>query len=173
MENKTLGMMAIILSIISLIVAGIAVWTPGTEGPQGEKGQIGPMGPQGKQGIQGINGTNAPINKLPTIRLVTQSGNYVGILPSILHICKYTYDITIYADDSDDSNIRVSFYYKTNLVESWNQGDIYYGGNGEYSSTIVYPFENIISSKLTNYWLVEVWDGSNIVISKYSYSIIP
>jgi hypothetical protein len=41
MESKTLGMLAIIFAIISLIIAGAAVMTPGPEGPKGSVGTTG------------------------------------------------------------------------------------------------------------------------------------
>jgi hypothetical protein len=174
--NKILQYSAVIMSILALVIAGAALGlnrTPGPVGLKGDKGLVGPAGQNGIQGQPGINGTDAPINKPPIIRVLTQTGDFVRIFPTILNNCKYTFGVTVSVMDSDDSNMMIMFYHKLTKNGPYIQGDIFFGGNGEYSSTVIYPYENIIPGTLTNYWLIIAWDGADISSAECKYTLNP
>lgn len=174
--NKALQYGAVIMSILALIIAGVALEMNRTPGPIGPQGNIGPIGPTGNQGIQGEpgkNGTDAPINKPPIVRVITQTGDFIRIFPTILNNCKYTFGVTVTVEDNDDSSMMIMFYHKLTKNGPYTQGDIFFGGNGEYSSTIVYPYENLVPGTLTNYWLIVAWDGADISSAECKYTLSP
>lgn len=167
--NNKLGILGVIIAIIALILAGVAVdlnRIPGPEGKQGIQGNVG------SQGIKGENGIDALINELPTINLLDTSGTYVGIIPLYINYCKYTYGIHVFVNDPENETMKVTFYYGDYSGGPWNEVAVFYGGDGIYSASKVFIYSSY-QGKKTIYWLVEAWDGSDISIEKFPYTIIP
>lgn len=173
--SKIISYIAIIVSVLSLMVAGLAVGLNREPGPEGKQGLIGPQGTQGIKGdtgSQGPTGANAPVNNLPTINLLNTNGNYIGIIPRILNYCKYVYGITVSVKDLDKDTLKISFYYSDSTTGPWNDVSVFYGTNGSYYTSQEFTYTIPQGSKRI-YWLVEAWDGSDITTSIYPYTITP
>ena len=171
-----LSILAVILAAVALVVAGTTFVVTDKEGPKGEQGlpgECGESGPEGPIGPQGPPGLDAPINNKPSIRLITQSGSYVGYFPKVINKHKFTYDIHVYVDDLDDDTIRVTFYYSedSTTTKSWTLKDVFFGKSGEYKATAVFEMDTFAPAKKTLYWLVEAWDGSAITTETFSYTV--
>jgi len=173
--NNNLGTIAIIIAIVALIFSGVAVALNREAGPQGEKGPVGLTGPQGIKGdtgAQGSPGNSAPSNLIPTIKLVYMDGDYTGIFPIVCNYCKYTYGITIQVDDPEDETMKETFYYSDKSTGPWNEVSVFYGKDGTYSATQEFKYDFPQGTKKI-YWLVEAWDGSDIVTEIFPQTISP
>jgi len=129
---------------------------PGIKGETGSKGRQGETGPQGPAGVDGEDGQDAPINVPPTITLINVTGyhKYYG----------YKHNLSVLVEDVDDSDLKITFYYAF-FNGSWIQHSIVYGGDGNYTVSQY-------SGHKTMYWLVEVWDGSDISFEQYEYTVM-
>lgn len=184
--SKILVGIAIIIAIIALLLSGWAALTPGIQGLKGDKGNTGldgtigltgPQGPQGEQGIQGLigpmgpkgaNGATGPKgddgqdcipNQLPVVTLMDLNYSEDG--------WKHIFIINITVNDPEDDNMHINFYYRLNESNEWKLMDGYIGIDGNYSSEKMFCW-----NPETIYWLVETWDGSDIGLSYYTYTLV-
>jgi len=176
--SKILETAAIIVAIVAIMISCVAVGLNREPGPKGSIGQIGPIGPTGAtgatgpQGLPGKDGINAPVNKLPIIKLNNMGGNYVAILPRICNYCKYEYTISVVIDDPEDETMKVTFNYANSISGPWNEVSVFYGKDGTYSATTEFQYETPQGVKKI-YWLVEAWDGSDISTEIFPQEISP
>ena len=139
----------------------------GSQGPRGATGSsgIGSVGATGPQGLQGLPGKDAPVNNPPNITLINLSGH-------CKHSCKYeyTFNITVFINDIDNDTVHTTISYKeSNASGPWTLlSESILLGN--CSSSITFTYGSSHSPK-TLYWLVESWDGSDISIQTYQYTI--
>jgi len=192
----------ITLVILSLLIACLSLWTnmskepvKGDTGEKGQKGERGLSGHDGKDGMNGssgkngINGTNGlngrnglngtngingfdgvsghdgkdcSPNKISDVKMLSVGGIYNKIS------CKcynYVFWLNISIYDPENDNLHISFYYKQNINDKWLSNVIMFGNSGNYNNSVVLYDKNI-------YWLVEVWDGSDIGLFYYNFSFM-
>ena len=162
---------AVMLLIAGAIAGGVA--TGVFKGEQGDKGDKGDKGDSivGPQGPPGPAPTPLPPNNEPIIELITQSGSYVTIFPSIINSCKYTYNIVVGVEDVDEDDLKVQFYWADSVGGPWTLHETYFNGNGEYGTSIIFKYTSAPTLSKTLFWLVEAWDGQDITTEIYSYTI--
>jgi hypothetical protein len=145
---------------------------PGLPGEDGEDGERGPSGPRGATGSQGPRGESGEDgldcvpNLASTVILNELNGTYnkVGIWG------RYTFLINVSIEDED--NVHTVFYWRSDVNDSWTR-----------HLDVLDEKENITTEKMlkwkcsciprTIYWLVEVFDGSDIIFAYYDYTIEP
>jgi hypothetical protein len=180
MENK-LGVLAVVIAIIALILGGAAValnkepgpkGAIGAVGPQGIQGLTGPTGPQGNTGAmgpmgpagpQGPAGADAPANRYPVVTSLALNGTHTN------NDWKFWLRFTV--SDSDHDNMDTNVYYRTNNSASWTLLKNFKGNGSAYNVTKC--FHDHVNINHTIYWLVQVWDGSDITYKRYTYTITP
>ena len=139
----------------------------GANGSQGERGLTGPRGSSGGTGAtgatgpQGPTGADAPINVFPQIELVSMS------MTNGFHSC--TFHITVNVTDSDNDNLHIKFYEDWKNTSDWDLAGEQIGANGLYTQT--YTRSHLPSYPYTFHWMVEVWDGQDISVSKFDYQV--
>jgi len=194
--GNILATMALIISIIAILVAGYQAGIPGPrgpmglqgiEGPQGDIGPEGPQGPQGEPGINGADGKEGPRgpsgsrgprgydgqdcvpNLASTVILNDLNGTY-KYRPCVWHDFTFTINITV--EDTEDENLHITFYWRKDINDTWTEHQEYIGNGGVYNSEKMFTYFKDNDPK-TLYWLVETWDGSDIGLEYYDYTIIP
>jgi len=174
MDNKLI-LVTLFIAVIALILGG-ASFALREKGPIGATGAIGPIGPQGikgdkgvtgdkgtigPQGPQGPPGTPAPVNTYPSIHMNVLGGKHVAN--------DYYFWLNATIKDVELDNMHMKFYYKTSLSNSWSLLKEYIGIGSTFN--ITKSIHDTANSNHTLYWLVEAWDGSDISLKNYMYTI--
>jgi len=186
---KGISIVAIVLAIIALILAGVSVaieeagpkgdigltgetgpqgevGPQGEQGPKGDTGEPGPEGPrgpkgnQGNQGNPGKDGEDLEPNDAPIIT-VNDSDSYVE------GCCKWDdfhFCLNISSDDTENDVRKICLYYRCIEDDLWELGQewpmLY---NGDYVTYCKEITGNYYWGNKTFYWLVEIIDGENLV----------
>jgi hypothetical protein len=179
MENK-LGVLAVFLAVIALILGGAAVGLreKGPAGSNGAIGATGPMGPQGPIGNtgatgstgmtgpigpQGPAGANAPVNIYPVVASKALGG---------VHAAQdYKFWLKFAISDANGDNMDTNVYFKCNNTAQWTLLKNFKGNGSTYNVTKT--IHDHANTNHTIYWLVQVWDGSDITYKQYTYTLKP
>ena len=145
---------AVILSVVALVIAGIALVLPGPEGPQGPQGEkgdtgaVGPMGPKGPQGPQGEKGDTGP-----------EGPQGPQGEPGSVDYSELDGYLDDYLNDFLDDNIEG---YVDEVIEEYNFSDTY-GFNMTYNHVV-------------DFWWIDNQTTDNFTMSglfwKLSYNVI-
>jgi len=195
-NRNGISWLALVIAIVALLIAGFLnpVGEQGLKGPeglQGNDGIQGPIGPEGPSGEDGVNGTNGttgvrgpigpqgpkgdegppgqsqPPNELPIVEINDLNGTY----REGSHCCYYyNFWINVSVDDPEDDNMHIKFYWRKDPEHRWYLQDEFIGGDGNYSSE--YEYWKYYKCNQTLYWLVETWDGSDIGLNEFEYTIV-
>jgi len=179
---------AVIVAIVAILIAGYSIAIEhegpgGPEGPSGMIGEIGPQGPVGEQGPPGINGTDGTDgsrgprgytgpkgdpgedcvpNEPPTIDLNSIGGSVISY-----HSRVFWFNISL--NDTDDTNLSIDVYHRFYTGASpWN-GPTHYSCKPGDDLYVTKGFTGTTHKHI--YWLVEVWDGSDLSIEEFEYMI--
>lgn len=139
----------------------------GIQGEQGPKGDRGLSGLSGSDGSNGRNGKDCIPNKAPVIENISLNGTW-WYVPCTRYY--YQFNLTVSIDDPENDNLHIYTYYRFNESFEWEKIQEYIGSDGIYNitKTICRFFEPV---NQTIYLLVEVWDGSDISLADYTYTI--
>lgn len=197
MENG-LGMIAFILAIVAIIIAGIGIigiqgpkgiqgetglqgiqGEPGIQGPQGEKGDqgekgetgdTGPIGPRGYRGPRGYTGPQGePGEDCEPNQSPVIVYTEVGCNLLFPKCGPYVYNVFVEVSVDDYEDDYMHIDFFYNITNTWINFNLQRGHSGFYSAT-----KTIVSWAVLKdiSLLVEAWDGSDIGYQEYVY-IIP
>jgi hypothetical protein len=136
----------------------------GEKGSKGDTGATGPVGPKGE---------DCPINEIADIDILNNSGIYWSQWfgwPHYKNKYYYQFDLLVDVDDPEDDNMHITFYYRENECDLWDEVVEYIGVDGNYIATVTWnKWEPAVNQ--TIYWLVETWDGSDLGFNYYNCTI--
>ena len=141
----------------------------GDKGDKGDRGATGTGGSDGADGRDGKDGVDCPPNQNPDVTAIL-NGTYER------HECYwrhwYIFNITATIDDPENDNMHITIYNREDINDSWVEEVEYIGSDGNYSAERTLKY-HCFPGNITLYWLVETWDGADIGLNYYEYTIIP
>jgi hypothetical protein len=143
----------------------------GEKGDKGDTGLVGPRGPAGRSGVSGedgSNGSDAPVNHPSVIELIDLSGY------SFCSKChrEYVFNLTVRVDDLDGDSLHTVVSYRDSNDSLWVAYREYTDNGGVYGVSYSFSEYSHSSEPHVLFWLVEVWDGSNLVDRCFSYTVV-
>jgi len=140
----------------------------GTNGANGASGPQGSTGAQGPQGLRGFNGTNGVsyVNHPPTINVTVLTGSWVGTSNGTL----FTFNITAITQDSDADTVQTIIYYRENTTDMWKPVSVFFNLNASVKANV----QRVVTIPITQmiYWAIQGWDGRDITMKYYTYSVV-
>lgn len=133
----------------------------GTVGPQGVAGPMGPTGLQGPQGIQGLMGA-AEVNHVPVIN-ASASGSYTNYMNVSYN---YTFTLSVKTSDVDNETVQTLVYWRNSTALAWQPAMVFWSNNTVTPVTVKY--NNPVGSNQVVYWMIQAWDGRDIVLKSLS-----
>ena len=191
-RQKQYNVLLVIIVLIALLLSTISLGVNFAKEP--EKGEIGPIGPSGKDGKNGINGLNGingingtkgdtgssgskgetgsqgprgkdcPANQKPIITLKDFNGTRIS------KCTEFTFYINVTITDPDDDNLQIDFYFSEENNTGWIHHKTFFGTDNIYGTIIQFHYPYIILYK-TLYVQVIAWDGSDLSLRTYDYTI--
>jgi len=173
MEEKTISIIAIVISIIAILGLGIsyaALTQVEQEGPQGEIGPQGIPGPEGPQGPQGEPGEDCTVNEPPVIE---------DFLPDCC--CPISKEdfmelaiLKVNVSDPEGDLLNVEMFWDIGIIAWHEWTPIYneYGYPGWFIDPDHIPLKPQTVSKdtLMNFKVrVDVTDGPNLVSEVFEF----
>ena len=147
----------------------------GDKGDCGDNGSIsvGPRGLRGSGGSSGANGkdgVDCMPNQLSLVTLLGLNGTYSFNLGGCYHHY-YHFNISVGVADPEDDNMHIVFYTRLSEADQWCEYVKYFGGDGNYNAERNYRYREY-EGVLTLFWLVETWDGSDIGLNYYNFTLM-
>lgn len=127
------------------------------KGLKGDKGKDG-------DGSNGINGKDCQPNKKPIITLININGSRIS------KCTEFTFWLNISVDDPENDNLQVDFYYSEEANSSFIYYETFFGTDGTYGTTIIFEYPYFVEHKIL-YLKAVVWDGSDISLGNYEFTI--
>ena len=136
----------------------------GLKGEKGDKGDTGSSGSKGETGSQGPRGKDCPPNQKPIIMLKDFNGIRIS------KCTEFTFYINVTITDPDDDSLQIDFYFSEENNTGWIHHKTFFGTDDIYGASIQFRYPYIILYK-TLYVQVVVWDGSDLSLRTYDYTI--
>jgi len=143
----------------------------GTIGPTGSTGSTGATGAQGAVGPRGFNGTIGPqgtpeLNHPPMVNVTALTGSWVGTSNGTL----FTFNITAITQDSDADTVQTIIYYRANTTDLWKPVSVFFNLNASVKANV----QRVVTIPVTQmiYWAIQGWDGRDITMKYYTYSVV-
>jgi hypothetical protein len=180
--KNIITMLAVFLSVIALVVGGVAyINTPeegprgiqgeqgpagldgidGNDGEQGSQGEVGPQGATGPRGPAGEDGKDLEPNDSPVIEADdSNSWTYIGENCSI----QYNFSLNISSEDNENDLRQYVVYSRWDESDDWEFYKLVpHMDNDEFFIVENSKWNCNPNDPETIYWLVECMDGENLV----------